>query len=67
LLQRIEVEYAYMARGSGAGKVEIAAVGVGGYVVKSAIATDELDVLDFIWTVVLCMRQSGEREDAEGG
>ena len=52
--QRVEIEDADVPGGAGARDVEIAAIGVGGHVIESAIAADQLNFLDFVGAS-LCM------------
>lgn len=50
--ESVEVEDADMSGGSGACYIEIAAVGIGGDIVESAIAADKLDLEHFVGTRV---------------
>jgi hypothetical protein len=59
--QGVEIEDADVAGGSGAGDIEVAAIRVGGDVIESAIAADELNLEDLVGAGVLCMSEAHKR------
>ena len=56
--ERVEVIDGNVSGGAGAGDIKIAAVGVGGHVIESAIAPDHLNLEDLVGAAVLGVDRS---------
>ena len=65
--QCIQVEDANMPGRAGARHIQIAAVGIGGHVVESTVAADELNLLHLVGAVGLCAGQDGNYENCRNG